>query len=69
MQNGKILVPLYNVEEDAEVLKVFQKALPEWVVIGIEYTAFDDIGGAIHCSTHEIAGHNETSKYFFEGGT
>jgi subtilisin family serine protease len=69
MQNGKVLVPLYNIEQDTAALAVFQQALPDWEIIGIECTAFGDIGGAIHCSTHEIAGHKETSKYFFEGET
>jgi subtilisin family serine protease len=64
MQNGKVLVPLYNVEQDNAALAVFQQALPDWEIIGIECAPFGDIGGAIHCSTHEIAGHNETSKYF-----
>jgi agmatine/peptidylarginine deiminase len=66
MQNGKVLVPLYNVEQDNAALAVFQQALPDWQIIGIECAPFGDIGGAIHCSTHEIAGHNETSKYFFK---
>jgi len=60
MQNEKVLVPLYNVEQDTTALAVFQQALPDWEIIGIDCASFGDIGGAIHCSTHEIAGHNET---------
>jgi agmatine deiminase len=64
MQNGKVLVPVYNVEQDTAALAVFQQALPDWEIIGIDCASFGDIGGAIHCSTHEIAGHNETTLFF-----
>lgn len=59
MQNGKVLVPIFDVEQDDDALSVFQKALPGWEIIGINCTGFDGTGGAIHCSTHGIASHDE----------
>lgn len=55
MQNGVVLVPTYGVEQDDAALAVFQAALPDWEVVGIDSTGFDGSGGAIHCSTHGIA--------------
>jgi agmatine deiminase len=53
--NGKVLVPTYHVPEDAAALAVYQQALPGWEIIGIDARGFDHTGGALHCSTHEIA--------------
>jgi len=55
MQNGKLLVPTFGVDQDAAALAVFQQALPDWEIVGIDSTGFDGSGGAIHCSTHGIA--------------
>ncbi len=65
MQNGKVLVPIYGVEQDSAALAVFQEALPGWEIVGIDSTGFDGSGGAIHCSTHGIALHDEV--YLFVG--
>ena len=54
--NGKVLVPTYNVPEDAAALAVYQQALPGWEIVGIDSRGFDGYNGAIHCSTHEISG-------------
>ena len=62
MQNGKVFVPTYGVEQDTSALTVYQEALPDWEIIGIDCNAFADIGGVIHCSTHEITGHNREVK-------
>ena len=59
MQNGKVLVPIFDVEQDDDALAVFQQALPGWEIVGINCTGFDGSGGAIHCSTHGIASHDE----------
>jgi agmatine deiminase len=59
MQNGKVLVPIYGVEQDSDALEVFQQALPDWEIVGINCTGFDGSGGAIHCSTHGIASHDQ----------
>lgn len=57
MQNGKVLVPTFNVPQDQAALAVFQQALPGWEIVGIDCTGYDGSGGAIHCSTHGIALH------------
>lgn len=57
MHNGKILVPIFGVAEDAGALAVYRRAAPGWDVVGIRCEGFDGSGGAIHCSTHEISGH------------
>jgi len=54
--NGKVLVPTFDVPEDAAALGVYQQALPDWEIIGIDCQGFDGSGGAIHCSAHELAG-------------
>jgi len=61
MQNGKVLVPTFGVKQDKAALAVFQQALPGWEIVGIDCTGFDGSGGAIHCSAHGIAHHEEVS--------
>jgi agmatine deiminase len=49
--NNKVLVPLYNLAEDDTALFVYQQALPDHEVIGIDCSAMSGSGGAIHCIT------------------
>jgi hypothetical protein len=65
LQNGKILVAIYGTEEDSSALAVFQTALPDYEVVGINCCAMDNSGGAIHCSTHEIS-ESEALREFIE---
>jgi agmatine deiminase len=61
MQNGKVLVPIFGVEQDSAALAVYQQALPDWKIIGIDCTVYDHTGGAIHCSTDGIVSHDQVS--------
>ncbi len=49
--NNKVLVPLYNLAEDDTALFVYQQALPDREIIGIDCSAMSGSGGAIHCIT------------------
>ncbi|UCG30314.1 MAG: agmatine deiminase family protein [candidate division WOR-3 bacterium] len=49
--NNKVLVPLYNLAEDDTALIVYQQALPDHEIIGIDCSAMSGWGGAIHCIT------------------
>ncbi len=49
--NNKVLVPLYNLAEDDTALIVYQQALPDHEIIGINCSAMSGWGGAIHCIT------------------
>ena len=49
--NGKILVPIYGLPQDPEALQVYQQALPDYEVIGINCANMVGSGGAIHCVT------------------
>jgi agmatine/peptidylarginine deiminase len=64
MQNGKVLVPTFGVEQDSAALAVFQQALPGWEIVGIDCTGYDGSGGAIHCSTHGIASQDQIYKSY-----
>jgi len=64
MENGKVLVPIYGVEQDNAALAVYQQALPGWKIIGIDCTVYDGTGGAIHCSTDGIVSHDQISLLY-----
>lgn len=49
--NNKVLVPIYNLPEDDTALFVYQQALPEHEIIGIDCSSMLGSGGAIHCIT------------------
>ena len=64
MQNGKVLLAVYGVEQDSAAIAVFQQVLPGYEIVPINCAGFDGSGGAIHCSTHGIADHIE--DYFHD---
>ncbi|MGB7053953.1 MAG: agmatine deiminase family protein [bacterium] len=51
MVNNKVLVPIYNLTEDSAALDIYQQALPDYEIIGIDCSAMSGSGGAIHCIT------------------
>ncbi|UCC11611.1 MAG: agmatine deiminase family protein [candidate division WOR-3 bacterium] len=57
--NDKVLVPLYDEPEDDTALFVYQQALPDHEIIGINCASMAGWGGAIHCITMQIP-----SSYF-----
>ncbi len=52
--NDKVLVPLYGEPEDDTALFVYQQALPDHEIIGINCASMAGWGGAIHCITMQI---------------
>ena len=46
-----VLVPQYNVSEDAVAISIYQQAMPEYEIRGIDCRTIIPGGGAIHCTT------------------
>jgi agmatine deiminase len=46
-----VLVPQYNVPEDAVAISIYQQAMPEYEIRGLDCTTIIPGGGAIHCTT------------------
>ncbi|MEO1941503.1 MAG: agmatine deiminase family protein [Campylobacterales bacterium] len=51
--NGGVLIPTYNSQADKEVLKLFQKLLPDRQILPVESTIFIRQNGSIHCLTRD----------------
>jgi len=49
--NNKVLVPLWNEPEDDTALVIYQQAMPNHTIVGINCSAMSGSGGAIHCIT------------------
>ena len=63
--NGTVLVPQYackkanfEPETDSIALEAYKKAMPGYNVIGVNCSAYQIGGGALHCLTHEIPANN-----------
>ena len=52
--NNKVLVPLWNEPEDSLALSIYEQALPDHDIVGINCAAMAGSGGAIHCITMQI---------------
>jgi agmatine deiminase len=52
--NNKVLVPLWNELEDDTALYIYEQALPDHEIVGINCAAMAGSGGAIHCITIQI---------------
>jgi len=52
--NNYALIPFYGRGTDEEAKRVYEEALPEYTVVGIDSNAFIPYGGAIHCTTMQI---------------
>jgi len=52
--NGRVLVPVFGIPEDAEALRVYAQALPDHQIIPIHCAATVNGGGAVHCLTKEV---------------
>ncbi|MEJ2414985.1 MAG: agmatine deiminase family protein [Sulfurimonas sp.] len=53
--NDGVLVPTYNVKEDAEALEVFKWAFPNRKVVGIDCSTLIRQHGSLHCVTMNFA--------------
>ncbi|MCS7005612.1 MAG: agmatine deiminase family protein [Cytophagales bacterium] len=49
--NNQVLVPIYNVKQDAEALKIIAQAFPDRKVIGINCLPLIKQHGSLHCIT------------------
>jgi hypothetical protein len=49
--NDKVLVPLWNKAEDDTALVIYQQAMPDHEIVGINCSSMSGSGGAIHCIT------------------
>jgi agmatine deiminase len=49
--NSKVLVPLWNEAEDDTALIIYQQAMPDYQIVGINCYSMASSGGAIHCIT------------------
>ena len=49
--NNKVLVPLWSQPEDDTALVIYQQAMPNHTIVGINCSAMSGSGGAIHCIT------------------
>ena len=49
--NGGVLVPTYNVKEDAKALEIFRCAMPDREIIGIDCQTLIHQHGSLHCVT------------------
>ncbi len=52
--NGRVLVPVYGIEEDDEALNTYRRAMPEHEILPIDCKVGINGGGAVHCLTKEI---------------
>jgi len=52
--NGKILVPLYGVSSDSEVLEILTRSFPGWEIKGLMARAILSGGGAFHCISQQV---------------
>ncbi len=52
--NNKVLVPLWNEPEDSIALVIYEQALPDHEIVGIDCSSMSGSGGAIHCITMQI---------------
>lgn len=50
--NNKVIVPIYNAPEDEVALEIYKKTMPDYEIVGIDYTLY--IIGAVHCQTKEV---------------
>ena len=55
--NGVLLVPTYSDVDPANeemVLKLYERLLPDWEIVGINADALIPLGGALHCLTVNV---------------
>ncbi|MFN8379602.1 MAG: agmatine deiminase family protein [Anaerolineae bacterium] len=52
--NGRVLVPIFRVGQDARALALYQSAMPEFEIVPIDCSQTANGGGAVHCLTREI---------------
>jgi len=56
--NGLVLVPIYGRTYDDDAISIYEEAMPDHEIIGIDSSGVIQSGGAIHCTTMQIAESN-----------
>jgi agmatine/peptidylarginine deiminase len=49
--NGAVLIPVYNVEQDTQALKILQNCFPQKKIIGVNCRVLIEQHGSLHCVT------------------
>jgi agmatine deiminase len=52
--NGAVLVPIYGVKQDSQVLSLFQELFPMRCIVPIDCSLLISQGGSLHCSTMQF---------------
>jgi agmatine deiminase len=52
--NGRVLVPVYGLKTDAQALRIYEQAMPDYEIIPIDCKIGANGGGAVHCMTKEV---------------
>lgn len=53
--NKKVLVPIYGLSTDSQALSVYQQAMPEYKIVGINARSIIHMKGAIHCISMQVS--------------
>ncbi len=53
--NGRVLVPVFDIETDEAALQVYRQAMPDHDIIPIACAVGANGGGAVHCLTKELS--------------
>jgi agmatine deiminase len=64
--NGRVLVPVFGIPDDARALAIYREAMPGYEIVPINCRASVNGGGAVHCLTRDIppAGSSGAVMYF-----
>jgi agmatine deiminase len=52
--SNKVLVPLWNEQEDSAAIAIYEQLLPDHEIVGINCSYMAGSGGAIHCITMQV---------------
>lgn len=52
--NSKVLVPLWNEDEDSAAIAIYGQLMPDHDIVGIDCSYMAGSGGAVHCITIQI---------------
>ncbi len=50
--NKKVIVPIFNVQEDKKALEIYKTAMPGYEIVGIDFHRYPV--GSVHCQSKEI---------------
>ncbi|MFO7791517.1 MAG: agmatine deiminase family protein [Candidatus Saliniplasma sp.] len=56
--NDKVLVPTYGQGTDSEALEIYEDAMPDYEIVGVDSSSIISQSGAIHCTTMQVSKNN-----------